>query len=230
MTTAGRCPPFLRTLAAMLRVVALAVLVLAVAAVSRGAQRTLSLAEIDEAIRMGQTRIAADRQRFHERYRIPVSRPPVDYLEVVTPYRRVVLAADQRAQIGDRSFGQRQAIQVLNDADGRFDVVVEFTFHPLNNFVGMPQFDVAFASGRLRILPASLDRQPRFGARVEGLPPPIPVAGGQIAGGAAQPMLGGTATAWFRGEDIDPEGAIELVVSEQGKELTRTRIDLGRLR
>jgi hypothetical protein len=208
----------------------LPIVLLAATALPSAAQLTLTLSEVDEALRTGQTRIAADRARFHAPYRITVGQAPVDYIDVITPYRRVVLAADQRAQVGDRSFGQRQAMQLLIDADGQFDFVVEFTFHPLNNFVGIPSFDVALAVGRLRVLPTSLDRQPRFGARVEGLPPPIPLPGGQIPGGGAQPVLGGTVTARFKGSDVDPNGVMELIVSEQGKELARTRVDLGRLR
>src|SRR4029079_12443309 len=107
------------------------------------AQLTLTPAEIEEAVRLGQTRIAADRTRFHAPYRILVTQAPVDYIDVVTPFRRVVLAADERARLGDRSFGQRQAIEMLNASHGQFDFVVELTFHPLNTFVTMPEYGVA---------------------------------------------------------------------------------------
>jgi hypothetical protein len=196
----------------------------------RAAQRTLSLSEIEEAIRIGTTRIAADRARFHAPYRVVANQSPVDFVEVVTPFRRVVLAADQRAQVGDRSFGQRQALQLLTTADGQFDFIVEFTFHPLNTFIGMPEFDVGLWRGPLRVMPESIDRQPRYGARVEGLPPPIPIPGGQITGGRSQPILGGAVTVRFKGSDIEPEGTQDLVVSDKGQELARVRIDLGPLR
>ncbi len=207
-----------------------AFLLVVAAAFPQAAQRTLSLSEVEEAIRTGQTRIAADRARFHAPYRVVAGQLPVDYVEVVTPFRRVVLAAEQRAQVGDRSFGQRQALQLLTEGDGQFDFAVDFTFHPLNTFVGMPAYDVALMNGSTRVIPASLDRQPRFGARVEGLPPPIPIPGGQIPGGMSQPILGGTVTARFKGEEIDPGGSMDLVVSEGGKELAHVAIDLGRLR
>ena len=206
------------------------VLLLLAAAWPHAAQRTLSLSEVEEALRVGQTRIAADRARFHTSYRVLVGRAPVDYVEVVTPFRRVVLAAEQRAQVGDRSFGQRQALQLLTEADGQFDFAVDFTLHPLNTFIGMPAYDVALTKGSARVAPASLDRQPRFGVRVEGLPPPIPIPAGQIPGGQSQPILGGTVTARVKGEDLDPEGSMDLVVSEGGTELARVAIDLGRLR
>jgi hypothetical protein len=220
----------LRTLLAVVRRVSLFVVLLVAAAWVQAAQRTLSLSELEEAIRTGQTRIAADRARFHIPYRFGAGRPPVDYVEVVTPFRRVVLAAEHRAQVGDRSFGQRQALQLLTEADGQFDFAVDVTFHPLNTFIGMPIYDVVLMRGPVRIVPASLDRQPRFGARVEGLPPPIPIPGGQITGGPSQPILGGTITARFKGEEINPDGSLDLVVNEDGRELARVPIDLGRLR
>jgi len=207
-----------------------AVVLLVAAAGPHAAQRTLSLNEIEEAIRTGQTRIAADRSGFHVPYRITVGRPPVDYVEVVTPFRRVVLAAEQRAQVGDRSFGQRQALQLLTEANGQFDFAVDFTLHPLNTFIGMPAYDVVLMKRSTRVGPVSVDRQPRFGARVEGLPPPIQIAAGHIPGGASQPILGGTVTARFKGEDLDPDRSINLVVNEGDKELARIAIDLGRVR
>ena len=212
------------------RVLPAVLLLFIAAALPRAAQRTLSLSEVEEALRTGQTRIAADRTRFHTAYRVIVGQPPVDYVEVVTPFRRVVLAAEQRAQVGDRSFGQRQALQLLTEADGQFDFAVDVTFHPLNTFVGMPAYDVVLMKGAARVAPASLDRQPRFGARVEGLPPPIPIPAGQIPGGGSQPVTGGTVTARFKGQEIDPDRSMDLVVSEGDRELVRVPIDLGRLR
>jgi hypothetical protein len=209
---------------------ALVLIILLLAAMPHAAQRTLALSEIDEAIRTGQTRILADRAKFHFPYRILVNQAPVDYVEVITPYRRVVLAADERAQIGDRSFGQRQALDLLGTAGGQFDFVIELTLHPLNTYVGIPPYDVMLLRDGARLMPAALDRQPRFGARVEGFPPALPTPGGRIATGRAQPILGGTLTARFTGDAIDPSGVMTLIVSEQGKELARTPIDLGPLR
>jgi hypothetical protein len=208
----------------------LVLLLLLAVASSRAAQRTLALPEIDEAIRVGQTRILADRARFHLPYRIPVNHAPVDYVEVITPYRRVVLAADERAQIGDRSFGQRQALDLLGSAGGQFDFVIEMTFHPLNTYIGIPPYDVLLLHDGVRVTPATLDRLPRFGARVEGFPPALPTPGGRIPTGFAQPILGGMLTARFMGDAIDPSGVATLIVTEQGRELARTAIDLGRLR
>lgn len=205
-------------------------LAMAAAIPLRAAQATLTLRDVDEAILIGQTRIAADRARFHEPYRIIVSQPPIDFVDVITPYRRVVLAADQQAQLGDRSFGQRQALELLRAAGGRFDVVIELTFHPLNTFVAMPAYEVTAVAGGHRVAAVSVDRQPRFGPRVDGLPPPAPVAIAGAAPRGSQPLLGGTLIARVPGEGIDPTGTVDLTVSDEGRELGRVSVDLGKLR
>jgi hypothetical protein len=194
------------------------------------AQLTLTPAEVADAVRVGQTRIAADRTRFHAPYRISASQPPVDYVDIVTPYRRVALAADERARLGDRSFGQRQAIELLNTAGGRFDFIVELTFHPLNTFVTMPPYDVALIRGRARLEPAALERRPRFGARVENVPSTLPTPAGLIPNSGAQPMLGGTLIAQYEGAALDLTGTMEMVVADGTRELARVKIDLGRIR
>lgn len=215
----------------MRRLALLPILLFAVSSPAfRAAQLTLTPAEVDEALRIGQTRIAADRTRFHTPYRILVSQAPVDYVDVVTPFRRVVLAADERARLGDRSFGQRQAIELVNAARGRFDLDVELTFHPLNTFVGMPAYDVTLFRAGTRITPATLERVPRFGARVDDLPSSVPVTGGLIATGRSQPLLGGTLVAQFEGNDIDARGTMEVVISDGAKQLARATIDFARLR
>lgn len=200
------------------------------AALASAAQLTLTPREVDEAILIGQSRILSERTRFHAPYRIVVSQPPVDYVEVITPFRRVALAADQRAQIGDRGFGQRQGLELLAAAAGQFDFNIELTFHPLNTYVGIPSYDVLLLRGAMRIAPVSLDRQPRYGARLEGLPPALPTPAAALIPGGTQPMLGGTVIARFNGSDLDANGSHELLIIESGKELARVRVDLSRLR
>ena len=62
----------------------------------------------------------------------------MDYLEIVTPFRRIVLAAQARAGAGDRRFGQREALEIEAAAPGQIDLYAELTFHPLNTFVLVP--------------------------------------------------------------------------------------------
>src|SRR5688500_5832137 len=95
----------------------------------------MDLQTVNAAIVLGQTRIERDRTRFHEPYRVALKKAPLDFIDIVTPFRLVVLAAETRARTGDRSFGQRQALELVAAAAHQVDIHVEFTFHPLNTYV-----------------------------------------------------------------------------------------------
>ena len=110
-----------------------------------GFEQALDRRLFGEAIAVGQSWIEAVRTRLHQPYRIQVSRPPIDYLDIVTPFRRVALLAEERAQAGGRLF-QRDAIALLGDRSTLVEILVEMTFHPLNVFVGVPAYNVELAT------------------------------------------------------------------------------------
>ena len=194
-------------------------------------QMTLDARAVSEAIAIGQSRVDADRARFHAPYRIPVNKPPIDFVEVVTPFRRVVMHTESRARVGDRSFGQRQALELLNATPAELDIWVELTFHPLNTYVGVPPFEVLLADrSGVRIPPRAFERLPRYGARVDGEPSRLAVPGGIALPGGSQPMLGGTIIAQFDGGPINATGVYDVLIVEGKAEPARVRVDLGRLR
>ena len=70
-----------------------------------------------------------------------------------------------------------EALDLLAAAPDQIDFYVELTFHPLNTYIGVPAYDVRLlrsAAGAAAIDPRTLERFPRYGARVEGLPLPYP--------------------------------------------------------
>ncbi|MBI3050745.1 MAG: hypothetical protein HYY76_20840 [Acidobacteria bacterium] len=79
-----------------------------------------------------------------------------------------------------------------------------------------------------RVVPADLQRVPRFGARVAGTPLPYPRA--PVLPPGSQPMLGSTVIAGFAGTQLDPRGVYDVVIEESGKELARARVNLASLR
>ena len=191
-------------------------------------------AAVDAAVTLGQSRTERERLRYHADYRFTINRPPLDYVEVVTPFRRVVLAAEARALAGDRRFGQRQALELLAAADGQLDVRVELTFHPLNTYVGVPEYGIQLVTRAARpaqapVAPVSVERIPRYGARVDGTPVFRP-APGAAGGGKSQPLLGGTVVAHFDGPSLDTNGNYEVIMEDAGKELGRVSVDFGKLR
>jgi hypothetical protein len=201
----------------------------------RGMQLALDTTALGQAVSLGQSSIAGNLTQFHKVYRVPLSKPPFDYLEIVTPFRRIVLAAESQARNGNRRFGVKEAVQVNADTPGHLAVYAELTFHPLNTFVLVPEYDVdLILPTGARVPPLTLERAPRYGPRVEG--GLVPYAPGRIQGGAvpgrSQPMLGATVGAVFDGYAIGTrcDRACDLVISENKKELVRAKVALGNLR
>ena len=196
-----------------------------------GLQLALDARAVSEAIVIGQSRSERDRARFHQPYRFAIDKAPVDYLELVTPFRRIVLTTEARIQVGDRSFGQRQAFEMLAAAPVDVEVYVELTFHPLNTFVGVPAYSVVMVErGASRVLPRIVERIPRHQPRVEGTSPMAPNSGGVRLPGNDQPMLGGTIIARFDTQAIHAAATYDIVVEDSGKELARARANLAALR
>ena len=208
-------------------------LFLALAAGASALQPVLDRIAIDEAIAIGNSRIESVGTRFHQPYRIRVNRAPLDFIDIVTPFRRVEIEAESRARAGNRSLSQREALAILDTSGSDLDVFVELTFHPLNTYIGVPDYDVSFVrvgggAPVPAIPPRGIQRIPRYGPRLDGTPLPYPVAPSVPRG--SEPILGGTVIAKFNVNLIDPTGVYDVVVSQAGNELTRARVNLAALR
>ena len=183
-----------------------------------------------DAIDLGQSRIDDLRSRFHAAYHIEVMQPPVDYIEMVTPFRRIALDAEARTRAGERLYGQREALATLGDNPSRVDVVVELTFHPLNNYVGVPAFTVSLVpQGGRPIEPRTISRAPRFGPRLSGVPL-SPYATNSAPPQGSQPLLGGSIVAAFDGTALDARGTYIVLIRDSGKDVAKATADLARLR
>jgi len=190
---------------------------------------------ISQAIALGQTAIQADLTRFHQPYRLVVSRTPVDYVEVVTPYRRVVLAAQAKWKSGDRRWGQRQAMELESATPRQIDLYAELTFHPLNSFVLVPLYRLrVLGPGGGLIEPRNTSSLPRYGPRLDGgLVPftPTPLPGGAVPG-RSQPMLGATIVASFDGDLLAAACSqrCDVVIEEEGKTRVQAPLSLSSLK
>ena len=194
-------------------------------------ERTLDPRSLSDAIDMGQRRVDDQRSRLHALYHVEVARAPVDYIEVVTPFRRVALEAEARTRAGERLFGQRQALATLGTDPSRVDIVIEMTFHPLNTFVGVPTYAVTLQAvvDAPPLLPQQISHIPRFGPRLSTARP-YPYSVGTPPQKGGQPLLGGTIVAMFDGLALDAQGSYVAVISDSGKELARARVDFTKLR
>jgi len=215
----------------MPRLFALAACVVCLSVSSRAVQMTLDDRAITDAISIGQSRIDREHTRFHQPYRLIVRQLPVDWIDVITPFHRIVLAAEARARAGNRLFAQREAFAALNEAPGQITMLIELTFHPLNNFVGVPDYDVSLIGAQGdRVRAERLDRYPRSQPRVETPTPELPITGGAPVLSKGEPVIGGTLVAPFDARRLDPAGRYNVVLSEKGKELVRVSVDLAGLR
>lgn len=204
---------------------------LAMSIAAGAVQLTLDDRAINEAVGIGQSRIDRERAQFHRPYRLVVAHSPVDWIDVITPFHRIVLASEMSARVGNRVFGQREALAALRDASGPLELVVELTFHPLNTFVGVPAYTVTLVGAQgAKVQPLRTDRYPRFQARIETPTPELPIPGGAPVLGKGEPVIGGTIVAPFGAAALDPKGLYTVVIAEAGKELARAEMDLGKLR
>lgn len=211
-------------------------LALALALSAGGAIVPLDRRAIDEALTIANSSLESTHRRYHADYRFPVNMPPVDFVSVVTPFRRLVLSAETEERLGRRMFGQREALAAVQPDPERFEIYVELTFHPHNTFVGVPAYTMELElqgrSGTL-VVPLEIERIPRFGPRYDDTWYPFPYprsSGSTVQLPASEPLLGGTLIGRFAGAQIDADGAYAVVIKDGKKQLGRGRIDLARLR
>jgi hypothetical protein len=155
----------------------------------------------------------------------------VDWIDVITPFHRVELAAETNARAGGRLFSQREAMDVLKESPNQIDLLIEMSFHPLNTFVAVPsyQVEIIVPDGR-RVAPRRVDRFPRFAPRPESPGPALPTPNASAVFGGGQPVMGGTMIAAIDGTTLDPTQRIEVVVLDGKNELARAAVDLGKMR
>ena len=131
---------------------------------------------------------------------------------------------------------QREATEALGDLPLQIDVVVELTFHPLNTFIGVPDYSVALVpepSDQVRrelIEPLALFRAPRHGPRVARYDPRIPAVPSTSILDNSEPLLGGSLLAEFDGALLEADIQFAVVLTEQGTEIVRVRVDFENLR
>jgi len=214
----------------MKRLAAVVIGCLVCGAVSSDAvQLGLDRRAVEEAIYIGQSRIESERTRFHTPYRVRVVQPPIDWIDVITPFHRVELAAETNARTGRRMFSQQDASDVLKGVVDQIDLLIEMSFHPLNTFVAVPLYQVQIGvPGGRRVEPKRIERFPRFGPRAESTGPALPGSLPQF--GTGQPVVGGTMLAPLDGSAFDPNQRIDVVVLDGKTELAKVSIDLGKMR
>ena len=208
------------------------VLVAASVATLAAFQATLDPASLSDAIVLGKSTSDSARANFNAPYHINVGAAPVDAIDVVTPFRRIVLDAESRSREGNRvSYGQRVALATLGDDPSRVDIVVDLTFSPLNSYVGVPDFAVTLVpqSGDL-IQPRTIAKLSRSGPKLGASTLAYPYTTGTSQVPGKMPMTGGMLIATFDGKALDARGVYVVMVTGREGEPAKARVDFSKLR
>jgi hypothetical protein len=213
----------------MRRPTLIAVMLIAAAHVPTGAvQASLDLPAVNEALLFARTATDTERQQFNRPYRVVVGKAPVDYVEVITPYRRIVLEGSARRLAGN-VLGQSQALDMLQTAGATIDVSLELTLNPLNTYIGVPNYRVALdAPDGRRIAPTDTFRTARWIPRLEGPPSATPGATPPRPPGGT--MVGATIVGRFALSSLNANGNYEVEVGVEGGTAVRAAIALAGMR
>lgn len=157
----------------------------------------------------------ADRAQFHKCYTIVVNGPVVEYfavekMDVITPFRRMELIAEDHARINDlfARGGLQDAEEALRPWRDRVAIVAHLRFDLTKPIPGVPAADVTLEGPRLVA--------------------PIAIRTSEIRSGSGDQTLlvAGVVEAVFDVPDVG-QTTRPVVVRWNGKEIARVAIDFG---
>ncbi len=224
MRAAPRCWPFdgavPRRPRRALAVAALALLA-AIAPTAAWFDASIDAAAVDQAIALGRTPGSPDLSRFHQQYVIGLGGPMLDRLEIITEFRRVVLATEEHARLADIGWGARDAERMLRPWRDKITLVLHVTFPPNNTYREMPPLGIVLyarpgSGGPGRMEPIDLRATPRY---ISGQPAP-----------AGTPILGGRVDATFDARALDPHGIYLAGIDMDRREVRRVEVNFARVR
>jgi hypothetical protein len=170
--------------------------------------------DIDRALKLAQ---AWEQRRiaFHKPYVIRPDHPLVEQIDVVTEYRRYVLAAEEQLRMGNWLFAQSvtDAQEKLKGFRERLTLTARLRFHPQNVLISVPAYEIALGPD---LPPLDLTRTPIY-ALLSGRPNDFNA-----------PLVGATLEAVFDSTAIG-QSARPVVLSLDNKPLASVMIDFARL-
>lgn len=162
----------------------------------------------------------ATRAAFHAPYVLPVSDPTVEHVEVVTEFRRFVLAAEEQVKLGNWMMARggfdtkgRTLKDLLRPVSGQVSIRARLRFHPQNSYKSVPPFDLLVGEPTLLALNAS--RLPH-------------IATVTVDGGTLDVIQGATIETFYNAPTINDRTLPVRMVFE-GKEIARLAVDFSRV-
>lgn len=155
--------------------------------------------------------------RFRARYRISIDEPPLESLEVWTPYRRAVETAAGELRAGKLRPATVEVVRAIGPLASRTTLVLNLRFFPQNVLVRVPDYSIV------------LYERPA-GTRVEALETkrvPGSILGDPVPPGT--PILRGRVEASFDMRGLDANAVLLAGVFLDGREIRRVPVDLRSL-
>ena len=158
------------------------------------------------------------RVRFHAPYIRSVDDPAIERLEVITEFRRLVLASEEQASLGNWMVARggydrkgRTLADMLQRWKGQVSIKIRFRFHPHNSYAAVPLIDTLV--GEPSYLPLDVTRTPLLA----GVPK-----------GQRAPLTGAVVETTFNAPSFSDRAQTVRIVLD-GKELVRTTVDFTTL-
>lgn len=158
-----------------------------------------------------------NRARFHEAYNVPVSDATVEQVEVITEFRRFVLASEEQLAMGNWMLARggfdsngRTLKHLLERWKGQVSLRTRVRFHPQHAYTAIPAIDI-------------LVGEPSFLA-VETVRTPVTVS---FEGGTSG-LVGAVVETTFNALSL-ANRTLPVRIVLDGKPLTRLNVDFARL-
>ncbi len=160
----------------------------------------------------------AQRARFHAPYIVQIADPLIEQLEVISEFRRFVLAAEEEIKGGNWVLGRggydskgRSLKDLLRPMTGQVTVRARLRFHPLNNYYVVPPVDIFL--GDPTLLPLSATRTPSYAPKSKP--------------GNVLVILGATVDISFNAPTIE-DRVLPIRIMMEGTEVARAQVDFSR--
>jgi hypothetical protein len=162
----------------------------------------------------------ATRALFHAPYIVAVNEPTVEHLEVITEFRRFVLASEEQLKAGNWMMGRggfdpkgRTLKDILKPQTGQVSIRAQLRFHPQNNYVTLPAFDILLGEPTLLAITASRT-------------PHVTPATGEP--GSRDVIVGATIETFYNAPTI-ADRVLPVRMLLEGQELARVSVDFSRV-
>jgi len=162
------------------------------------------------------------RARFHAPYILPVSDPIVDRIDVITEFRRFVLASEEQAALGNwmvarggHDAKRRTLKDILEPWRGQVAIRLSVRFHPQHRYSSLPPIDVLV--GEPSFLALDVVRTPQMA-------PLMSLKNDE----KTSVMTGAVIETTFNAQSLE-DRALPVRVVFDGKEIVRVTADFARL-